>query len=348
MANNNDLIGSLVNEFFDKTGGSPGVAKQAADSTNPQGAGSEELKKKMTGHEVEQIDGSNTLAAEEDRGAEMEADLKDSEIGATKGEAQLATDDGAQNKEEDEVEHPQDNPGSPKQVDADESVKMQGDNVNVTDVTTAHAAPSEIAKVARANRLANSLMHTISLLNFEEPEISKEASEAPEVDEKVLNSFLAYNAGFERGLQKKAEDINDVVESGIVPDEEQAAALLDATAVQDAEAVLPEEAQPEANIAPEDAAALEQLATELDAAGITPEELMEAQAQVEAIKAETGATDEEIIQVLQEEAAAAAGAGEVPGMGEEAAEAAMPKVASDRSFRKANLLTVLQNIQNGN
>jgi len=352
MSNNKDLVGSLCDEFFSQID----LQKEAADSTNPQGAGSEKIKEKKTGHEVTEVDADNTLAAEKDRGAEMEADLKDSEIGAVKGNAQLATEDAAQNKEEDEVVHPQDNPNSPKELNADESVVMEGDNVNVTDVTTAHAAPSEIAKVARAERLAESILQTIALAQFEdeataqEP-IEKEASEEDdlEVDEDVLNSFLAYSAGFERGLQKKAEDINDVVESGIVPDEDQAAALLDATAVQTPEAVLPEEAQPEAAIPEEDAAALEQLAAELDAAGITPEELMEAQAQVEAIKAETGASDEEIIQVLQEEAG---GMGEEAPVGEAPVEEEipeeMPKEASEKEEtpdRKSTLLTALQAIQ---
>jgi len=335
MGSNSELIGSLVNDFFSQAG----MQKQAADSTNPQGAGSEELKEKKTGHEVEEVDGNNTLAAEKDRGAEMEADLKDSEMGATDGEAQLAAEPGAQVEEQDEVEHPQDNPQSPKELNADESPKMEGDNMSVTDVTTAHAAPSEISKVARAERMSTAILQTIAALNFEDVPIEKQASEDDvEVDEDILNSFLAYNAGFERGLQKKAEDINDVVESGLVPDQEQAAALLDATAVQNPEAVLPEEAQPEAEMSPDDAAALEQLAGDLDAAGITPEELMEAQAQVEAIKAETGATDEEIVQVLQEEAAGAPA--------EEAPAEEMPKEAAEdpAAARTQTLLATLQKL----
>jgi hypothetical protein len=350
MGSNSELIGSLVNDFFSQAG----MQKNAADSTNPQGAGSEELKEKKTGHEVEEISGDNTLAAEKDRGAEMEADLKDSEMGATDGNAQLATEDGAQVKESEEVTHPQDNPQSPKELNADEAPKMEGDNMKVTDVTTAHAAPSEISKVARAEKLSNAILQTISALNFQDEPIEKEASvdeDGDEIDEDVLNSFLAYSAGFERGLQKKAEDINDVVESGLVPDQEQAAALLDATAVQNPEAVLPEEAQPEAELSPDDAAALEQLAGELDAAGITPEELMEAQAQVEAIKEETGATDEDIIQVLQEEAAGVAPEAAAEEMApeaaaEEVAAEEMPKEAAEDPAvtRKNRLLDTLQKL----
>jgi hypothetical protein len=356
---NNDLVGSLVNDFFDNVG----MQKQAADQTNPQGAGSEELKEKKTGTEIKEVSGDNTLAAEEDRGAEMEADLKDSEMGATKGDAQLAADDGAQVKEEDEVEHPQDNPQAPQQLNADESIKMEGDNVDVTDVTSAHAAPSEIAKVARAERLSSALLQQIAQrnLNFSEgeqgnvSEIQKEASEttespteeetfiqkfASEVDEDVLHNFLAYSAGFERGLQKKAEDIGEVMDAGLAPSEGEAAALLDATAVQNPEAVLPPEAQPEADMSEEDMAALDELASELDAQGITPEQLMEAQAEIDAIKAETGASDEDIIAVLQEEAA---GAVEAP---VEEAPAEMPKEASenpeaDRRSTLLNLLTTL-------
>jgi hypothetical protein len=359
---NNDLVGSLVNDFFTQAG----MQKQAADQTNPQGAGSEELKEKKTGHEIEEISGDNTLAAEEDRGAEMEADLKDSEMGATKGDAQLAADDGAQVEESDEYEHPQDNPQAPQQLNADESIKMEGDNVDVTDVTTAHAAPSEISKVARAERLSSALLQTISSLNFSEEaqenaqtfqkEAAQRAASAPqeeptmmqkfasEVDEHVLHSFLAYTAGFERGLQKKAEDIGEVMEAGITPDEGEAAALLDATAVQNPEAVLPPEAQPEADMSEEDMAALDQLASELDAQGITPEQLMEAQAEIDAIKAETGATDEEIIEVLQEEAA---GAAEAP---IEEAPAEMPKEASENpeAARRNALLNTLTKLQGVN
>ncbi len=75
-------------------------------------------------------------------------------------------------------------------------------------------------------------------------------------------------------------------------------------------------------------AALDALAGELEAAGVTPEELMEAQAQVEQIKAETGATDEDIIAMLTEEAPVA----------EEAPveeEAPMEKVASEEDRKEA-------------
>jgi hypothetical protein len=127
----------------------------------------------------------------------------------------------------------------------------------------------------------------------------------------------------------------------LAPSEEEAAALLDATAVQNPEAVLPPEAQPEAAMSEEDMAALDQLAGELDAAGITPEQLMEAQAEIEAIKAETGASDEDIIQALQEEAGAEGGM-DAPAAPEVPAEpvipeAAMPKEASARK----SLLEVL-------
>ncbi len=354
---NNDLVGSLVNDFFTQAG----HQKQAADQTNPQGAGSEKLKEKKTGHEIEEVSGDNTLAAEDDRGAEMEADLKDSEMGAVKGNAQLAADNGAQVKEEDEVEHPQDNPQAPQQLNADESVKMDGDNVKVTEVTTTHAAPSEIAKIARAERLSSALLQTISNLDFSEEaqenaeNFQKEATVraaagepsvirkfASEADEDVLNSFLAYSVGFERGLQKKAEDIGEVMEAGIAPDEGEAAALLDATAVQNPEAVLPPEAQPEADMSPEDMQALDELASELDAQGISPEQLMEAQAEIDEIKAQTGATDEEIIQVLQEEASGAA-VGEAPI--EEEAPVEIPKVASEDASRRSILLDTLSKLQ---
>jgi len=369
MGTNNELINNMIDDFFSQAS----MQKDAADSTNPQGEGSEELKEKKTGTEIEEINADNTLAAEKDRGAEMESDLKDGEIGAVKGNAQLATEPAAQVKESDEVVHPQDNPQSPKELNADEAPAMSGDNMKVTQVTTTHAAPSELSKVARADRLSTSLLQTIAQLGFEDEPIEKKAEEASmpdaapvaegeaiskiageEVDEDVLNNFLAYSAGFERGLQKKAEDVNDVVESGIVPDEEQAAALLDATAVQNPEAVLPEEAQPEAAMSPEDTAALEQLAGELDAAGIDPEELMEAQAQIDAIKAETGASDEEIIEVLQEEAGGMGGEA-VEGEIAPGAEAAMPvpeaempapteeipKMATTATTRKDGLMQAL-------
>jgi len=345
--NQQDLVTSLVDDFFDQAN----LQKTAADQTNPQGEGAEELKAKKTGTEIKEVSADNTLAAEKDRGAEMEADLKDSEMGATKGDAQLATDDGAQVKEEDEVTHPQDNPQSPKELNADESVKMEGDNVNVTDVTTAHAAPSEIAKVARAERLASTILQVIATNKFEQVEpIQKQASQAPaagisklaeeDIDPEVLESFLAFNAGFQRGLQKKAEDINEVVDAGMAPSEEEAAALLDAAAVQSPEAVLPEEAQPEAELSPDDTAALDDLAAQLDAAGVTPEELMEAQAAVEEIKAETGASDEEIVAMLQEEAAM----GEEP-MAEEEVPVEEPPLEKTASDRKGALLEALKSIQ---
>jgi len=356
MPSNQDLVGSLVNDFFSQAG----MQKEAADSTNPQGEGSEKLKEKKTGTEIDEINADNTVAAEKDRGAEMEADLKSTEMGAVKGDAQLAAEPGAQVKEGDEVEHPQDNPQSPKELNADEAPKMEGDNVSVIQVTTTHAAPSEIAKVARAERLANGLLETIAALNFDaeapapiEKQAAEDPTEAPgllqkfasEADEDVLTSFLAYSAGFERGLQKKAEDINEVVESGLAPDEGQAAALLDATAVKNPEAVLPPEAQPEAGLSEDDMAALDELAGQLDANGITPEQLQEAQAEIEAIKAETGASDEQIIAVLQEEAAGAGGEVPAEAPAEMPAEvpAEMPKEASDKESaeQRNSILAVL-------
>jgi hypothetical protein len=329
MSSNNDLVESLVNDFFSQAN----LQKEAADSTNPGGGAAnreKDLKEKDPDHTTKTVDADATVSAETDRGAEMEADLKDSEMGAVKGNAQLAADDGAQVSEGDAYVHPQDNPHSPKQIDADESIKMEGDNVNVTDVTSAHAAPSEIAKVARAERLADSILNVVAQAQFERTDSSGIEKVASEADPDILESFLAFHAGFERGLQKKAEDINEVVESGLAPDEEEAAALLDAAAVQNPEAVLPEEVQPEADMSDEDMAALDELAGELEAAGVTPEELMEAQAQVEQIKAETGATDEDIVQMLTEEV----------GMADEAP---MEKVASEAD-RKEALKAVLTGI----
>lgn len=337
MGSNNDLVESLINDFFVKAN----LQKEAADSTNPDGGAADrekDLKEKDPAHTTETIDADATAAAETDRGAEMEADLKDSEMGAVKGDAQLAADSGAQVSEGDAYVHPQDNPNSPQQVDADESVKMEGDNVNVTDVTSAHAAPSEIAKVARAERLADTILSVVANAQFELSEpaesegIEKVASEA---DPDILESFLAFHAGFERGLQKKAEDINEVVESGLAPSEEEAAALLDAAAVQNPEAVLPEEAQPEADLSDEDMAALDALAGELEAAGVTPEELMEAQAQIEQIKAETGATDEDIVAMLAEEGAGAEAPVEEPVVEAPVEEAPMEKVASEEDRKDA-------------
>jgi hypothetical protein len=335
MGSNNDLLESLVNDFFSQAN----LQKEAADETNPDGGAAtreKELKKKDPDHTVKTVDGDATESAETDRGAEMNSDLKDSEMGAVKGDAQLAADSGAQVSEADEVVHPQDNPNSPKQVDADESVTMEGDNVSVTDVTSAHAAPSEIAKVARAERLADTILGVVASAQFEQEVAPAAALEADgiekvasEADPDILESFLAFHAGFERGLQKKAEDINEVVGSGLAPSEEEAAALLDAAAVQNPEAVLPEEAQPEADMSEEDMAALDALAGELEAAGVTPEELMEAQAQVEQIKAETGASDEDIIQMLTEEGGAPAEEAPV----EE--EVPMEKVASEEDRKDA-------------
>jgi len=128
--------------------------------------------------------------------------------------------------------------------------------------------------------------------------------------------YADYIQSFAAGMQKKAEDVQAIVDAKGVPQED-AAATLEEIAAEDPSLVIPEgdeaalaeealagEGAPagEGGLSEEDIAMLEELASELEAAGVTPEELA---AVVEEVNNEDGAAMEEEIPEAEVEKMAA-------------------------------------------
>jgi hypothetical protein len=313
MASNDDMIRSTLNDFYSRIG----LQKQAADETNAAGGGMEDLKKKKSGDEHQEIDGNNIGAAMKDRGAEVNADLKNKETGATRGKAVLAASDAAQVKDGDGYEHPQEDEQAPKSGGTDDKAKNKTDGMTVTQNTVNQASANEIAKVARAARLGDTILNIIASSKFEQEGVQKVAS-SPFESEEELQAYFDWKAGFQRGIQKKAEDVQAVLESGATPSADEADALLNAAAAQDPGAVLPEEAQPEAAVGGADAAALDQMAEQLSSEGVSQEEFVAAAKAVDELT-QAGYTPDEII----DEASAALAE-------TEAAEEGVQKAASEQ------------------
>jgi len=325
MASNDDMIRSTLNDFYSRIG----LQKKAADETNAAGGGMENLKKKKSGDEHQEIDGNNIGAAMKDRGAEVNADLKNKETGATRGRAVLAATDAAQVNDGDGYEHPQEDEQAPKSGGTDDKEKNKGDGMTVTQNTVNQASANEIAKVARAARLGDTILSIIASNRFGQEGVQKVAS-SPFESEEELMAYFDWKAGFQRGIQKKAEDVQAVLDSGATPSTEEADALLNAAAAQDPGAVLPEEAQPEAAIGGSDAAALDQMAEQLSSEGVSQEEFIAAAQAVEELT-NAGYTPDEII----DEASAALAE-------TEAAEEGVQKAASE--YRRSALQGYIGNL----
>lgn len=126
---------------------------------------------------------------------------------------------------------------------------------------------------------------------FDLEKLSAEEQEAVLLFKQAADAhYIDYVESFAKGMQKKAEDVEAIMEAKGIPEEE-AVATLDEIAAEDPSLVIPEEAGAEevgveGELSPEDEAMLVELASELEAAGVTPEELAAA---VEGVDAEDAA-----------------------------------------------------------
>ncbi len=306
---NDDLISGLVGDFYEKIQ----LEKQATSD----GVGDKEKNSPQGQTQVQD-------PTEKDLGKEKEEDLKK----VVNGNALLATSNNAKVAKGDGYEHPQ---GEIKELDVDQPLNQPEDKVIVNKYDKKEAVPFELAKVARADRLGTALVNKIIEATegaYEGAPMQKTAAEIVEnADPRAVEAFVDFNAGFERGIQKKAQDIADTVESGLAPDEETAEALLDAVAEEDPAAVLPEEAQPEAELDEETIQVLDELSSEMAAAGVTAEDLAEA---VDAVAelADAGVPPEQIID-------------EVTAMADEAQVEDMEKTAAENRQLIRNRLQAL-------
>ena len=199
--------------------------------------------------------------------AEKHQDLKDSTDG-DQVEGMAENKDGRANPV-----HTDFNAGS---IDKESGEKLMEN----TDKVLAHAAKIEekLNKVA-----AQQPLDGFEKLSAEEREalLFKQAADA---------HYMDYVQSFAAGMAKKAEDIEAVSEAKGMPPEA-AAQVLDEVAAENPELVVPDEGEVpaegggvegEGELSPEDAAILEEVANALQEQGVSPEELAQAAAEVEA------------------------------------------------------------------
>jgi len=222
----------------------------------------------------------------------------------------------------------------PNALSADQKVD-EGDNM---------IKSTEIQKEARAAHLGNRVLGRIAALQKQAVEaapaqdpLQKVAAENPELAQQMTNAYHEFALGFLRGHEKKAEDIGELLQSGLLKTAQEAEEVLDDVAAEDPTAVAPEEAYVEAPAedgAPVDeAAALDEIATVMAEQGITPDDVMAAAEEIEQLKA-AGFTDEDIIQASAEVAQEAAPAEAVP----EAAPEAAPELEKMASEKRVEIL----------
>jgi len=164
----------------------------------------------------------------------------------------------------------------------------------------------------RLQKLGKKIMEKVSSAKSQAPakdqapvefeKLSAEEQAAVVEFKKVADAhYMDYVQSFAAGMQKKAENIQAVADAQGVPPEE-AEAILDEIAAEDPSLVIPEEGgeMGEGELSPEDAALLEELASELEAAGVTPDELATAIAEM---AEEEGAAVPEEAPVVEEDPA---------------------------------------------
>jgi len=269
------------------------LRKQAAD---------DDAKKEPEGKTSETV--ADAAAGQGEVGKEKAADAAAS-VGGTPAPAPAA-----EVKEGDSKE-PTDDQG-PETLAADEKVE----GVKVVETPE---------KVARANRLAHSIVETIARLQkaaAEQPApaapatpavgptdvIQKLAAENPELAEAISASYHDFALGWLDGHCQRAEDRREMVQSGLFKSAEEADGMLDMVAMNDPAAVAPPgldlppeaaaEGAPAEGIDPESAQVLDEMADQMAAAGVKPEDVVQAaQALEELTKA--GVKPEEIVQATQ-------------------------------------------------
>lgn len=201
--------------------------------------------------------------------------------------------------------------GSKEEVTKPEDVKVSkiGDELPAT-ITSKTA--TDVQKFARAERLGNAILSQIAQLR-ETQGIAKAAAIEKTAEEKAAEeSYNDFKKGWLRGYEKKAEDIGEILKSGLVKTAEEAEAMLDKVP---AEAKLPEEEMPAeapaeggdvppevaeaaASLPPEHLEQLNALADQMAEAGVEPEDVAQAAKMMDELTSQ-GVAPEEIVQAVQ-------------------------------------------------
>jgi len=188
-------------------------------------------------------------------------------------------------------------------MDADQKLSQPSVNVNTTSDPADdnkknnkgqtgghHNMSTEKQAFARNSYLADKILGKLQNMN-DYSNIQKTASFQKTAAEQIATAEAnEFYEGYRRGLEKKAEDMESLVEAGVPA--EAAEAALDETAVEDPAAVMPEEA-----MGGEEDEVMAELAQAMEEQGVTEEDLAEAQAVVADLE-ESGIPPEEIMEAV--------------------------------------------------
>lgn len=222
--------------------------------------------------EVKKGDGTNQGAF----GTGKQRDIKDGANGAISADSLAAqVQQGASKK-------PTDDQGT-KSLDSSQQLNQPSVTVNRSDNPSKdNVMNDKEAKIRRNVYLAENIKALMS--------VEKEAADQDEA---------LFIAAYERGLEKRAEDEQELVDAGMDPKE--ATAVLDTVAQANPTAVLPEEAQaapaPDDASAPDDAT-VDDLAKSLDDAGVSVDDLTQAADMVQQL-GQAGVSPEEVVSAVQ-------------------------------------------------
>jgi len=295
---NQELIANMLDSFYEKVASDKAAIQKQANETL---AAKEEEGKK-------QKKDPGMGAA----GTEMNADV-------TKGISGISAPDSKSPVAADAVVAQ--SVDGPRALTADESINEGENQVKV----------EKQHKEARAERLGNAILSHVAELRKQAAyagysPIEKLAAENPRLRKAIDMSYTSFTNGWLRGFEKKAEDIKAMLAAGTVNTPAEAEAVLNKIAAEDPAAVLPEEAlaaaeaapaavdaaAAEDELSPEQTAALEQLADEMAAQGVTPDDVIQAAQAIDELQA-AGVAPEEIVAAaseLQNEEASTAAAAE--------------------------------------
>jgi hypothetical protein len=188
-----------------------------------------------------------------------------------------------------------------------------------TEVNAMACSKPEVQKAAshaRAQRLGHRILQTLAGVEKESSLIEKVAAQNPALAQNISASFDEFTHGYLRGLEKKAEDINELIKAGVTNDPKVAASILEKAASLDPESIMPEEyfegmlqkkAEAEEQgilqmldqMPPEQRDQLLQISKYLAEQGLSSEEIMQAAQQLEQLL-QAGASPEEIVAASQQ------------------------------------------------
>ena len=366
MKNYGDVV-TMMGDFLHSVEEEKSMAKTAADAAAeavvektaeaPTPGPNDNAKTEPEGKTSENV--ADTPAGQGAAGKEKQQDMEAGIAGVEADSPEATNNDG-------DGEEPTDDQG-PKSLDASETV---------TENITVETTPEKVARAERLgnailSRVADLQKNATEATPEATPEakpkqeasiLEKLASENPKMADHISQSYHDFATGWLEGFNQRQDDLQECMESGIFKSAAEADAMLDAVAAEDPGAIAPpgmeapmgeapmEEAPVEGGdlgmgapeeggeMDPETAAQLDQLADEMEAAGVSPEDLVQAAKQLEELTA-AGVSPDEIIQAAGEVEGEGGGMGEAPleeaPMAEEAPMEAAPEVLPEEAEKLA-------------